>query len=182
MNSNQYKVLKVLADVKDKVFFRELSKMSGVSIGGTQQILKDYSNYIDRETKGRQVYYSLKNNVETIYLKRNIEIMTSQKFISENKLFEDFFDYFVKRNIPCVIFGGFAKKRYSKNSDIDILVLSSVKIPEHLCPAKIHAIRLSKSQFEKAVRKKETLIKEIIKNHVIVEGFDYFTGWLNEQN
>lgn len=180
LNSNEYKVLNVLFKSKKGLFFRELSKLSGVSIGGTQQVLKNYSDFIIKNVNGRNTYYFLKKDVKTNYLCKILEIMNSQNFLFNNPLFEDFFNYFIKKNIPCLIFGGYAKGRFSKDSDIDILMLSSVKIPEHICPVKIHSISFSKSQFENAVKKKETLINEVIKNHIIINGFDYFGGCLNE--
>ncbi len=48
--------------VKKPVFFRELSKKSGVSIGGTQQVLKNYSGFIEKKIEGRNVYYSFKED------------------------------------------------------------------------------------------------------------------------
>ena len=182
MNLNEYNVLKVLNNSKQGVFFRELSKMSGVSIGGTQQVLKNYSGFVDKVIKGRNTYYFLKKDVRTFYLRKIIELMISQNFLSINPLFSDFFGYFIKKDIPCLVFGGYAKGRFTKNSDVDLLVLSSAKIPEYLCPVEVHAITLSKSQIETAVRKKETLIKEIINNRIIINGVDYFMRWLNEKD
>ena len=70
------------------------------------------------------------------------------------------------------------KGNFNKNSDIDVLVLGVKKFPEHLCPVKIHLITLTKKQFETALRKKETLINEIISNYIIVNGGDYFVNIL----
>jgi len=174
MNLNEYKVLDVLNGVGRSVFFRELSKKSGVSIGGTQQVIKVYARFINKIIEGRNTYYSFKKDVGTLYLRKMIEIRKAQMFIEQNSKFEEFFSYFVKEDIPCVIFGGCAKGRVSRDSDIDILVLSSKKIPEHLCPMRMHLIRLSKKQFESAFRKREVLINEIISSHVIINGVDYF--------
>jgi len=182
MNLNEYKVLNVLKNAKQPVFFRELSKSSGVSIGGTQQVIKNYSKFINKEIKGRHTYYYFKEDVKTFYLRKIIEIVSAQNFISENFLFSDFFNYFIKNNIPCIIFGSYAKGRFSKNSDIDIFVLSTGKVPEHLCPVDVHLIALSKAQFENVAKKRETLIKEISDNHIIIEGVDYFMRWLNEKS
>ena len=164
--------------LKRPVFFRELSKKSGVSIGGTQQVLKDYSYFIEKKVSGRNTYYSIKENIETIYLKKIIELKKAQVFLKNNPRLKEFFNYFVKNNIDCLIFGSYAKGNFNKNSDIDVLVLGVKKFPEHLCPVKIHLITLTKKQFETALRKKETLINEIISNYIIVNGGDYFVNIL----
>jgi predicted nucleotidyltransferase len=181
MNSNEYKVLNVMNTIDKAIFFRDLSKKSNVSIGGTQQVLKNYSKFIDKNIEGRNTYYSLKNNLEGFYLKLLIEIRKTQIFIEDNSKFREFFSYFIKKNIPAIVFGSYAKNKFSKASDIDILVLSKNKIPEHLCPVEIHLINLTKSQFETAVKKKEILIKEIRNNHIIINGGDYFINILKNE-
>ena len=178
MNLNEYKVLEVINKVDDPIFFRDLSKKSGVSIGGTQQVLKNYSKFVNKNIEGRNTYYSLKENLESFYLKLLIEIRKAQIFIECNYKFREFFSYFVKNNIPVLVFGSYAKGKFSKTSDIDILVLSKNKIPEYLCPVDIHLISLTKSQFETAVKKKEILVKEIKNNHIIINGVGYFVNIL----
>ncbi|MBU4501385.1 MAG: nucleotidyltransferase domain-containing protein [Nanoarchaeota archaeon] len=181
MNLNEYKVLEIMNKSRKPVFFRELCKKASVSIGGTQQVLKDYSNFIDKKAEGRNTYYSLKENLETLYLKRIIEIKKVQVFIGKNPRFKEFFDYFVKNNIDCLVFGSYAKGMFSKISDIDILALSLKNILEHLCPVRVHAVSLTKSQFESALKKSETLINEISYNHIIINGVDYFTNMLGRK-
>ena len=57
-----------------------------MSIGGTQQVLKDYSRFIDKNIEGRNTYYSLKKNLDSFYLKLLIEIRRAQMFIEHNKV------------------------------------------------------------------------------------------------
>lgn len=178
MNQNEYKVLELMDRIDKPIFFRELSKKSEVSIGGTQQVLKRYSKYIEKNVEGRNTYLSLKDNLEGFYLKILIETRKAQIFIENNSKFREFFNYFVKNNIPAVVFGSYAKEKFSKTSDIDVLVLSKNKIPEHLCPVEIHLISLTKSNFEKTVKKKEILINEIKNNHIIINGGEYFVNIL----
>ena len=182
MNLNEYKVLNILNKIREPVFFRELVKLSEVSVGGTQQVIRNYFKFIDKQVRGRHTYYSFKDDVQVSYLRKIIEIVSAQNFLFKNPLFSDFFNYFTKKDIPCIIFGSYAKGRAVKGSDVDMLVLSTEKLPEHLCPVETHTIRLSQSQFEKAVKKRETLINEISDNHIIIERFDYFTRWLNEKS
>jgi hypothetical protein len=174
MNSNEYNVLGVLYKAKRPLFFREISKLSKVSIGGTQQVLKDYSSYVNKRKEGRNTYYSLKQGIATFYLKVLIEAYRSQIFIFNNSLFNDLFSFLIKNNMPSLIFGSYAKGINNKDSDLDLLVLSKKKIPDHICPVELHRIDLTRSQFEKAAKDDEALIKEIRKDHIFVNKLDYF--------
>lgn len=181
MNLNEYKVLEVMNRIDKPIFFRDLVKKSNVSIGGTQQVLKNYSKFLNKKIDGRNTYYSLKENLISFYLKSLIEIRKTQIFIETNPQFGEFFNYFVKKNIPSLVFGSYAKNKFSKISDIDILVLSKNKIPEYLCSVEIHLISLTKSQFEKAIKNKEVLIKEIKDNHLIISDVNYFVNILKNE-
>ena len=178
MNLNEYKVLELINRFGKPMFFRELSKESGVSIGGTQQVLKRYSQFIDKNVEGKNTYYSFKENLDSFYLRLLIEIRKVQIFIEYNPKFKEFFSYFVKKNIPTLVFGSYANNKFSETSDIDVLVLSKNKILKHLCPVNIHLISLTKLQFENAVKKKEILIRELENNHIIINGGDYFVNVL----
>jgi len=180
MNSNEYNILRLLNDSRKPLFFRKISKESKVSIGGTQQVLKDYSSFIDKEKEGRNTYYFFKDNLETEYLRMIIEIKKTQEFISKNKIFKEFFKYFLENDILALVFGSYAKENINKKSDLDLLVLSDKKIPEHLCPKELHLVKMSGKEFKKACKNKETLIKEIVDSHIIINGFGYFTNWFNK--
>lgn len=182
MNSNEYEVLKLMLEEGKPLFFREISKKSGISIGGTQQVFKEYCDFIVKRKSGRNTYYSFKDNLETFYLKVIIETKKMQNFVIKNPLFREFLEYFMQNNIPCLIFGSYAKGSFKRDSDIDILVLSSRKIPEHLCPVEPHVISLSKKQFEMAVPKNETLIKELKRAHIFIASIDYFTKVLEDSH
>jgi len=181
MNLNEFKILNEMFKSKRPLFFRELSKKTGVSIGGVQQVLKNYSSFIEKETKGRNTYYFFKNNLNVFYLFRIIENKKVQFFIEKNSEFKELFNYFIKNKIDCLIFGSYAKGISGKKSDLDLLVFSAKKFPEYLCPVKLHVIRLSKLQFESAFKKKEALIKEILKNHIIINGVDYFSSIMKDE-
>jgi len=53
---------------------------------------------------------------------------------------------------------------------LDLLILSKdeQKLPFHLLPYKIHQVNLSEESLKKALNEKETLIKEIEENHIIL--------------
>jgi|APSaa5957512576_1039674.scaffolds.fasta_scaffold06981_2 predicted nucleotidyltransferase len=176
MNSNEYNVLKVFFGRGSSVFFRDLVKSSGVSVGGVQQVLKKYGDFLARKEEGRNVYYSIREGIDRVYLLKLFETERARRFLGNHSKFKEFFRFIVEKDIYAVIFGGYAKGAVTKKSDLDVLVLSSKKIPEHLCPIESHVISLNKREFELAARKKETLIEEVRKNHVIINGVDYFVS------
>ncbi len=180
MNRNEYNILYKLYKAKSPLFFRQISKISGVSIGGTQQVIKDNSIYIIKKKEGRNTYFSLKKNTETDYLKIILEIYRSIEFLSKNKLFKELFDFLNQNDMPSLIFGSYAKDSNKKESDLDVLLLSKKEVPEHISPVKIHIIRLTKRQFKKSVEKNEPLVKEIRKDHVIINHFGYFLNCIGD--
>lgn len=164
------------------MFFREISRKSKVSIGGCQKVLKDFNKYLIKKPEGKNTYYCLKDNIETNYLRLLIEIYKTKYFLKNNPLFKEFFNYFVENNVLCLVFGSYAKNTFDSNSDIDILVISPEKTPQYLCPVKLHKISLTKKQFQKSVKNNESLIKEIKKDFVVVNGFEYFERILNTKD
>jgi predicted nucleotidyltransferase len=174
MNLNEYKILELFLREDKPLFFREISKLSGVSIGGTQNVLKDYSDFLDKELKGRNMYYSLKKNILTNYLKKKIEIEKTIQFLKKNKLLREFFGKVLFEKISCLIFGSYAKGDSNEKSDLDLVVLEDKKLPEYLCPVELHSIRMSKGDFRKMFEKGEALSGEIFKDHILINDFEFF--------
>lgn len=181
MNHNEYKVLELMERERKPLFFREISKKSGVSIGGTQKILQDYSGFVDKETRGRNTYYYFRDNIKTLYLRKKIEVQRSLEFLKKYPKFERFIEEMLKLKIDFLVFGSYSRvheNKSKKKGDLDVLILSNkneVKIPEHLAPCEVHVISMKKESFEKSLKKGEHLIKEILESHIIFHGFDFFT-------
>jgi len=182
MNSNEYKVLKTIYESDKSLFFRAICKKANISIGGAQQVFKDYKDFIIKKRDGKNTYYTLKNNLNGFYLKSMIELKKTQRFLEKNALLEEFLAYLVKNNIPALIFGSYAKGNPSKNSDLDILILSKKDIPKHLCPVDIHPIIMTTKQYEKSIGEKIPLILEIKENHILISYIDYFISTLGGKN
>ena len=180
MNPNEYKILNLFRREDKPLFFREISKKSKVSIGGTQKVLANYSKFFDKEIKGRNTYYSIKKGITKFNYNKLIEVERTIRFLDKNNILMDFFEKLVEMEIPCLIFGSYASLTNNKESDLDLLILSEKKIPEHLCPNKLHIIRVNKKEFEKSLKLKENLFKEIRGNHVLIFDSDYFLEVFNK--
>lgn len=179
MNYNEYKVLDLIERNKESLFFREISKKSGVSIGGTQKVLQNYSNFIDKKSRGRNTYYFFKKDLKTKYLRKEIEVQRALEFLKKYPKFERFIEEMLKKEVNFLIFGSYSKleNETNKKGDLDILILSdksSLKVPEHVSPKEVHVIKMKKESFRNSLEKEEHLVKEILNNHIIFRGFDFF--------
>jgi len=174
MNSNGYSVLNLLYKEGAPLFFREISRLSDVSIGGTQKVLGDYREFLVKESRGRNTYFSIKKGAYSKYIKHILENERAVRFLSKNKKLEVFFEKLIENNSMCLVFGSFARGDNSKDSDLDMIVISNKSVPEHLCPLKLHVISIGKKDFESLFQKGEVLSVELLKDHIIINGFDYF--------
>lgn len=95
-------------------------------------------------------------------------------------LFDDFLKELPKDVLFVVLFGSYAKGTFTKESDIDLLIVINTK--EDITSAlrkiitlygkEISPLLLTKKELQQ--RKEEPLIKEIIKNHIVISGAEGF--------
>ena len=115
----------------------------------------------------------MKDNIDNKYLFYQLEMEQTRTFIIKNPKLRPFVEKIFQLNIPALVFGSFAKGTANKDSDLDLLIISSEKdIPEQLCPYKVHKIFIDQKNIGNL--KKEALYEEIMKDHVIISGFDLF--------
>jgi len=92
------------------------------------------------------------------------------------------------QNIPgtIILFGSYTKKTYNDESDIDIAYigkiiekeLSKIKQIGELYGKKINVKKVSLKNFEKALKEKDPLVIEIIKNHILLQNPEQFINSL----
>ena len=81
-----------------------------------------------------------------------------------------------------VLFGSYASSTNTKDSDIDLLYIGEIKESEKMklkdfgktYDKEIHLISMSPKQFKEQLFKQGTLVKEVIKNHIILYNHDIF--------
>lgn len=78
-----------------------------------------------------------------------------------------------------LLFGSYAKKKYKKHSDIDILTIGGdkkeIQAALSLLPDKIHLTTLSYEDFMRMAKSKEfTVVSETIKNNTILIGIEEY--------
>lgn len=138
-----------------------------------------------KKTVGHAFLCSLnKDSEKTKALLLLAEISKKEEYLVKHKnlqlLFQDLLKELSKTVVSVVLFGSYAKETFTKESDIDLLIITTVK--EDLAPVlrkmqKLHGKQLSPLLFtveEFQQRKNETVIKEIIKNHIIIQGAEQF--------
>ena len=159
-------------DYKSKFYLRQISKLAKLPLKTCQNILVglEKENILKSKVEGKNKYFSL--NLDNIYVKSYLlkaEIHKTDIFLEKYPEFKTFLKS-VNTNSILIIFGSFAKFKADENSDLDLFIVSNKKedLPFHLLPYKVHQNSLKEESFRKAITEKETLIKEIEENHIIL--------------
>ena len=159
-------------DYKSKFYLRQISKLAKIPLKTCQNILAilEKEKVLKSKTEGKNKYFNL--NLDNIHVKAYLlkaEIHKTEIFIEKYPEFKTFLKS-VHTNAILIIFGSFAKFKADKNSDLDLFIVSNKEenLPFHLLPYKVHQNSLKEESFRKAINKKETLIKEIEENHIIL--------------
>ena len=184
--NNQLEIISLFkGNYKVRFYLREISKLSKIPLKTCQNALisLEKNKVLKSKIEGKNKYFSL--NLENIKTKSYLlqsEIYQTDIFIEKYPQFKMFLKSF-KTTAPIIVFGSFAKFTANKNSDLDIIILSSKElgIQFHLLPFKPHKINLTEKTFLKALKKQEDLIKEIEENHIILNNHSFYVNIMWEQ-
>ena len=168
-----------LGDYLKKFYLREISRLSGLPLKTTYNVLETLENLrvLKSETSGKNKYFYLNlENIETKSLLMQAEIQKTMDFMKKYPIFQSFVKELKSISSPIIIFGSFARFSADRNSDVDMLVVSDKKIelPSHLLPHKIHEINITEDNFIKAFKEGETIIEKIKENHIILNNHSFF--------
>lgn len=173
------------SDYSSKYHVREMAKLlkkSHVTLLPHLKLLEKEKVLLSK-TEGKNRKYSL--NFENIITKKYMlfsEIVESINFLNDYFLLKRITSEINKLNLQgtIVLFGSYAKRTFNKDSDIDLFYIG------HITPNKIKMVKkigrvyrktinIKKStNFESALKKKDPLIIEIIKNHIILQNTEKF--------
>ena len=176
MYTKRNKELDVIAlysgDYKARFYLRQIGKLAKLPLKTCQNILVNLEKerILKSKVEGKNKYFSL--NLENISVKSFLlkaEIHKTDIFLEKYPEFKTFLKS-INTNSILIAFGSFAKFKADKDSDLDLFIVSNKeeKLPLHLLPHKIHQNSLKEESFKKAIAEKETLIKEIEENHIIL--------------
>ena len=166
---------------------RLMAKLIGKSHVSLLPHLKEFEKdkmLISKEVGKSKVYsLNLNNNQVREFLsfaekKKSLELLNKEIFIK--KIYEEFIN--LDLNGSLILFGSYASKTHTEESDIDLLYLGNLKENEgkkikelgKIYKRDIHLVSMNIKQFREQLSKQGALIKEIINNHIILCNHDFF--------
>ncbi len=178
LNRNKLKILiEFSSDYNRKIYGRNISKklrMNQKTVSNTLNRLET-EHILKFTQEGKNKYYYL--NEFYPYIKEVIQLIEIQRKINflekYKKLKELFLKLKEKSEGILVIFGSYANFSATEKSDLDIFIIGKIKDIEDLeeiYNIKINVVKSKKEKFDK----KEYIIKEIIKNHIMLKGLEDF--------
>jgi len=153
---------------------REISRMLNISHTTLSRKLDELLNLgiLDYKIVGKNKLFSLKNNFKTRNVILNAERYKLNLFLEKypklNILFDDIIKITGKHMI--ILFGSYAKFDSNANSDIDIYINSSALSLKE----KVESLNSKLSVKLGKFNSDSLLIREIIKNHIILRGAEEF--------
>lgn len=169
-----------LGNYKKRLYLREISRLATLPLKTTQSTLSKLENehILKGNYEGKNKYFVLNlENIRTKLYLLNAEIYRTNLFISKYTLFKPFLKE-LKTNATLIIFGSFAKFKADKNSDTDLMIISKEKIelPKHVLAFKLHEVNISELNFIESLRTGETITREIMDNHVILNNHSFYVN------
>lgn len=160
----------ILLLLKREMHQRELAKELKTSLTRVQSILKELRdiNVVDYKEVGKNHIYFIKKNLVTKALILNVENYKLVKLLRKHKKLEIIFKEIIEKSPRTMIllFGSYAKGNENKNSDIDIYIDTANQRVKDKLRDVYSGLSIKIGKFNKD----NLLIKEIIKNHVIIKG------------
>ena len=159
-----YEVILLL--LKQEMHGREIAKELKTSLTRIQSILTELRkiNVLDYKIIGKNHIYFIKKNLIAKSLVLNAENYKLVKVLMKNPELEPIFQDITQKSKVNIIllFGSYAKGNAKKDSDIDIYIDTiNPKIKEDN-----HLVSIKTGKFNP----EDLLIKEIIKDHIIIKG------------
>lgn len=186
INQTTLKVVLLYAnDYRKPLHLREIARATQVDVKAIQLQLKklERMNIVLSNMRGRNKEYLLNlDNVTTKYFLVMAETLASAHFLQNN--------FRIKKMIGemgpllhgiVLLFGSFAKRRATRESDIDLFVVTDKEIDRRavlsggdLIGRTINIKASGRTQFEKSMREKDPLVSEVLSDHVVLKGVDDF--------
>jgi len=178
LNTKALQILEEFSsDYSKRIYGRNIAKQLKMNQKTVSNILNklEKENILKFSYEGKNKYYYLNMFNSTIKeIIKLAEIDRKIRFIARNKNLKELFDNLEEKTQGIlVVFGSYAKGINAKKSDLDIFIMGKifdVSDLEELYNIKINLIKSDKNKFDK----REPLIAEIIKNHIVLKGVEEF--------
>ncbi|MGI0069576.1 MAG: nucleotidyltransferase domain-containing protein [Nitrosotalea sp.] len=170
---------------KKSLHLREIARKTKTDVNTTYPQLKklEEMNVLVSTIKGKNKEYVLNlNNIITKYYLTMAEIFTAIVYLQKNFLIKKVItEIEPKIDEPIILFGSFVKGGYTKESDIDLFVIRQQKIERNmilktasLVGREINIKNTIDSRFLNGLKNKDSLINEVVSNHIVLKGADKF--------
>jgi predicted nucleotidyltransferase len=179
MEHISYNIIKELQ--KQNLHIRELSKLLNVNHMSILRKLKllEEENIVDFKYEGKNKVYFLKNSIETYETIKILEHYKLIDIIKKYPLLRKIVQVIKEKDIElAILFGSYAKDNNTKKSDIDIYIMTKDKRLKKELELLNSGISVKLGEFDK----KNLLIQEIIKNHIIIKGIDKYYELIHKKD
>jgi predicted nucleotidyltransferase len=176
MNQNRINIEfeEVLGLLKGEVHGRALARELKVPLATIQRVLirLEDKNIVDYKIIGKNKIYFIKKNLAAKLQVYSAEHYKFMKLIEAYPYLGPLFEDIIKKhpNEMIILFGSYAKFSAKKDSDIDIYVDSNSLAIKKAIEGINSKINVKVGKFNK----EDLLIKEIIKNHIIIQGVERY--------
>lgn len=179
MSQISYSILSVL--IKQNIHIRELAKIldsNPMTISREAKKMEE-ENILDFRQEGKNKVYFIKDSLEAKEQIKSMEHIKLINLISKNNRLRTIVETIKKKKEIqlAIIFGSYAKGTETKNSDIDIYIEGDNKNLKKELELIDSKLNIKTGFFDK----NNLLIKEIIKNHVIIKGVDRYYEHIHKE-
>lgn len=176
-------------DYLSQFHIRQMAKLIGKSHVSLLPYLKELEKVkvlISKEVGKSKVFsLNLSNNqvrelLSVAEKKKSLELLGKEIFIKK------IYDEFVKLDLTgsLVLFGSYASKTHTEESDVDLLYLGNLKENDSkkikelgkIYKKEIHFVSMNFKQFREQLSKQGALTKEVISNHIVLYNQDLFVN------
>ncbi len=195
LTNNIFEILVLYrADYSKNLHIRAMAKLIGTSHVALLPYLKrlEKLKILNSEKAGRNKQYTLnKDNLLTkYYLVTNEELVTID-YLEKTFLIKKFAEHLNTIDIsnPLILFGSYAEGYATDESDIDLFIIGKLtedqlkrtKKFEATFGKKINIKTATPENFERGLRTGDILIREVVRNHIILRNADPFVTMLWRQ-
>ena len=173
-NRNNLELEIILVLIKNKIHLREIARIlkepHPTVLRKINNLVKE--NVLDYNEEGRNKVFFIKNNLKAKNYVYSAEIYKLSKLLRMHAELGIIFEN-IKKNFPkgmIILFGSYAKGISKKESDIDIYIETTDNKVKHKIQDLNSRLSLKIGKFDI----NSLLVKEIIKNHVIIRGVEDF--------
>jgi len=183
IHNKHYQILKYfLRGYNKQIHGRELINKVEISQKNIALTLNELEkkNILSSKRKGNMKYFFF-NKSNPLIRKYLVlaELMHSIGFLQKSPKISHILDKIKKSNQIICVFGSYAKDKQKKDSDLDLFIVGSVdkkqikKISETY-NLKISIKNASKLNFIKSLKEGNSLMNEILEDHIILSGYEEF--------